>query len=116
MDDSRELAYVGSVDMVIAMDRLTGREAWRVKLSYSRGGRITALVTHGNELYAAYGASVHCLNRMTGALVWKSDVKPVTPLGPVLLALAGAHHRGAIVDSIATTGSAAAIVAQQGHR
>ena len=86
MDELPELLYAAAGRTITALDRFSGRPAWRIKLPRFFGGLIT-LVVRGNELYAARGGYVYCLDRFDGRVLWERGVGSTG--GIVLMALAG---------------------------
>lgn len=86
MDSPPELLYAGVGRTITALDRYSGRPAWRVKLPRFFGGLIT-LVVRGRELYAARGGYVYCLDRFNGKVLWERGLGAKG--GLVLMALPG---------------------------
>src|SRR5262249_18059662 len=59
METSPELLYAGVGRTVIAMDRFSGRPAWRVKLPRLLGGSISMVLPFGREVYVGRGGYVY---------------------------------------------------------
>lgn len=70
MEDHPELLYAAAGRSITAVDRFSGRIAWRLKLPRFFGGIITIHVI-GNELYAGRGSYVYGLDRFTGNVLWE---------------------------------------------
>lgn len=73
MSDTHDLLFIGSGRTVAALDRLTGKTVWRVKLPRLFGSPLT-LMTHGTELYAGRGGYVYCIDQRNGSILWERGV------------------------------------------
>jgi outer membrane protein assembly factor BamB len=69
--DTPEFLYAAVGRTVMAMDRFSGRPAWRVKLPRLLGGSISMILPHGREVYVGRGGYVYCLDRFTGNVLWE---------------------------------------------
>src|ERR1051325_7409679 len=87
METQPELLYAGVGRTIIAMDRFSGRPAWRVKLPRLLGGSISMILPHGNEVYVGRGGYVYCLDRADGSVLWERGMNASGKM--VLLAVAG---------------------------
>ncbi|MGQ0765548.1 MAG: outer membrane protein assembly factor BamB family protein [Gemmatimonadota bacterium] len=86
------LVYVGIKGQVVAFNRSTGAEAWRVKLKRSISGSYVLLYRDTQYLYATTSGEIWCLEPATGSVLWHdpmrglgTDIASVTsdsPLGP----------------------------------
>jgi hypothetical protein len=107
VNDKSELLYLGTGRTLIAMDRLSGRRVWVVKLpGWWRGNEIRMLLAHGSELYVACTDGLRCFDRLTGALLWMQDIRPDRL---VLLTVVGA-------DTAAQQAAAGDLAAQQARQ
>jgi outer membrane protein assembly factor BamB len=99
---SRDLLFVGIKGHVIAMERLSGRERWRTRLS---GSDFVHLIDDGARLFASVAGRIYCVDPTTGSVLWENPLKGMG-LGiasllapgtegahPELLAAAGAKRR-----------------------
>jgi outer membrane protein assembly factor BamB len=69
--------YVGIKGHVIALDRTTGAELWRTKLSGVRA-RVTDFVyvhQDQDQLYAAYNGEIFCLDPKGGTVLWHNQLR-----------------------------------------
>lgn len=73
MSHTQDLLFIGSGRTVAALDRLTGKTVWRIKLPRLFGSPLT-LMTHGAELYAGRGGYVYCINQRDGTILWERGV------------------------------------------
>ena len=108
METQPELLYAGVGRTVVAMDRFTGRPAWRVKLPRLLGGSISMVLPHGNEVYVGRGGYVYCLDRFDGSVLWERGTNASGNM--VLLAVpgAGAEQQQAAVGRAAMEAQRAA--------
>ncbi len=79
--------FVGIKGTVVALDRTTGTELWRSKLS---GSDFVNIVIDGSELVAATEGEVYCLDPTTGAIRWHNTL---SGLGYGFVAIAGASSQ-----------------------
>lgn len=73
MPETHDLLFIGSGRTVAALDRLTGKTVWRIKLPRLFGSPLT-LMTHGSELYAGRGGYVYCIDQRNGTILWERGV------------------------------------------
>ena len=106
MNDRPELVYASVRRTVVAMDRLTGRRIWSVKLPFL-GGHISMTLANGPHLYIGRRSSVTCLDRFSGGFRWRQELDHS---GLVLLSAAGAE----IAQQVAAAHQAAAAAASKG--
>lgn len=102
MDDNLELMFVGCGRTVIALDRFTGRPAWKRKLPRILGGFMTILATD-REVYVGRGGYVYCLDAHSGQPLWERGLSSGS--GMVMMTM-----RGSSTNDLAAV---AAIQAQQ---
>lgn len=69
--ETPDLLYAAVGRTVVAMDRFSGRPAWRVKLPRLLGGSISMILPYGREVYVGRGGYVYCLDRFSGAVLWE---------------------------------------------
>lgn len=105
MADTLELLFIGSGRTVAALDRLTGRTVWRIKLPRLFGSPLT-LMTQGGELYAGRGGYVYCIEQRTGTILWERGVN--SSGGMVFMAIGGCASAQAVVGHVAAQQQAAA--------
>ncbi len=69
--------YVGIKGHVIALERTTGTELWRVKLEgvRARMSDFVYLYQDEDQLYAAYNGEVYCLDPRSGTVVWHNQLR-----------------------------------------
>jgi outer membrane protein assembly factor BamB len=103
--------YIGIKTTVMALDRKTGIERWRVKLpvkypSSSASG--LANVWHdGDALFASAAGEVFCLDPKSGTILWHNLLKK---LGTGFVSIA-TEHGGPRSSAPGAAGSAAVIAA-----
>jgi outer membrane protein assembly factor BamB len=64
--------YVGIKGHVLAIDRITGVEAWRAKL---KGGGFVTLHRDDRMLYAGTSGELFCLDVDSGRVLWHNALK-----------------------------------------
>ena len=86
--------YLGIKGHVIAVDRATGEERWRTKLTgvTMRTSDFVHLVRDGDLLVAAYNGEVYCLDPKSGEVRWHNKL---SKLGTGLVSIVGEGGRGA---------------------
>lgn len=69
--------FVGIKQHVIALDRATGGELWRVKLEgmRMRSHSFVGLHLDGPDLYATCNGEIFCLDPATGTVRWHNQLK-----------------------------------------
>ncbi len=74
---AKAVLYVGIKHHVIAIDRATGAELWRVKLEGLRfkSHDFVGLHLAGEELYATCNGELFCLDAGTGTIRWHNQFK-----------------------------------------
>jgi outer membrane protein assembly factor BamB len=85
---SKSLILTGIKGHVIALDKATGREVWRIKL---KRADFVNLLTDGNHVFAATSGEVFCLDGATGSILWNN---PMKGLGLGLVSLLAANGGG----------------------
>lgn len=68
----RDRIFAGMAGHVVALDGVTGREAWRTKL---RGRGFVTTGLSGSRVIAATGGRVFGLDPVTGAILWENEMK-----------------------------------------
>ena len=66
------LLYIGIKGCVIALDRSTGAEVWRTKLT---GPDFVNVAVDGTKIFAATHGEIFCLNSTSGEVVWRNPLK-----------------------------------------
>ncbi len=79
-----QLLFAGTHGYVTALNKLTGKEAWRRSLP-GTGFSIVTLLFEEGVLYAASGGHVFALNPLNGEIAWEN---PLQGLGTSALCLA----------------------------
>lgn len=79
--------FVGIKGTVVALDRASGTELWRAKLS---GSDFVNVVLDGADLLAATRGEIYCLDTTTGATRWHNQLGG---LGYGFVAIAGASQQ-----------------------
>jgi len=64
--------FIGIAGTVLALDRGTGEEVWRLKL---KGNEMVNVVLDQGSLYASAHGEVYCLDPATGAVRWRNELK-----------------------------------------
>lgn len=64
--------YIGIRGHVVALDRSSGAELWRVKLT---GYGLVNVQLDDRRLYATTHGEAFCLDPRSGALLWKNQLK-----------------------------------------
>lgn len=105
MNDTPELLYAGVGRTIVAMDRVSGRGIWSVKVPFL-GGHISMFLPHESRLYIGRRSSVYCLDRLTGRLLWRQKLGRS---GLVLLSISGTDQQ-----QIASAHAARAAAAHSG--
>ena len=82
---SKSILLSGIKGHVIALDKATGHEVWRTKLT--RGDFVNILLD-GDFLFAATSGEVYCLDAGTGTVLWKNPMRGMG-LGVVTLLTGG---------------------------
>jgi outer membrane protein assembly factor BamB len=72
MPRMRDYTIIGVGSHVVAVDPMSGDEAWRTKLKTS--GFVTVSVS-GNRVLAGAGGELFCLDRSTGEMIWRNKLK-----------------------------------------
>lgn len=78
------LLHIGVRGTVLALDRRTGGEVWRVPL---KGYDFVNLIKEGGQLLAATRGEIFCLDARTGALLWSNGLRG---MGYGIVSIAGA--------------------------
>lgn len=87
--DPQTLVYVGIKKFVVALDARSGSELWRTEL---HGGDFVTVLWDGELLLAANDGEISCLDPVSGALIWRNELKG---LGRGLVSLASSRVPGA---------------------
>jgi outer membrane protein assembly factor BamB len=69
---SVSIVYVGIKGSVVALDRASGSEVWRVDL---KGGDFVNVLVIENDIFAAAKGEVFCLDQSTGQVKWHNPLK-----------------------------------------
>lgn len=77
--------YLGIKGAVIALNRATGDELWRMTL---KGGDFVNVVLDGNQLYATTKGEIFCLDTKTGEPLWHNKLSGLG-LGLITIATPG---------------------------
>ena len=79
--------YLGIKGHVIAVDRATGQERWRTKLSGVRMRTSDFVYLHrdGDDLFATFSGELFCLDPRSGTVRWHNQL---TGLGTGIVTLA----------------------------
>jgi outer membrane protein assembly factor BamB len=97
---SPDILYVGVKAHVVAVDKTTGKTLWQTKLKggMASGDHFVSLLVQGDRLFAHTCGELFCLDRATGAILWKNE-------------LPGLGHDIATLASEGAGNSAAAMIA-----
>ncbi len=95
------LLYIGIAGTVLAIDRASGKEVWRVKLK----GDFVNVTLDREGLFAAAHGELYCLDPATGDVRWHNPLKGMG-YGMVTFATAGnsqvvAHKKQDEEDAVA---------------
>ncbi len=74
MPDLPELLFTGTGRTVTAIDRLTGRPVWRVKVGGVFSSSISMILLQGTELYVGRAGYVYCMEAHSGRVLWERGV------------------------------------------
>ncbi|MEO8376832.1 MAG: PQQ-binding-like beta-propeller repeat protein [Candidatus Sumerlaeota bacterium] len=73
-----EIVFVGTGRSIVAFRKSDGHQLWQKSLSVGllsvSGGFVTLLVD-GDLLFAHAMGEIHCLNALTGELIWRDELK-----------------------------------------
>lgn len=97
--DLRSLVFVGIKSSVIALDRKTGAEVWRIGLpaKYRSTSSIVNVVRDEEGLFASCSGELFSLDPRTGELRWKEPLKGLgTGLVTIATDLGGATSAGVV--------------------
>jgi len=81
----KDLLFAGIRGHIVALDKSTGTERWRLKL---KGAEFVHVVTDGALLYASTRGEIFAVDPATGTLLWRN---PMKGLGLGLVALLGSQ-------------------------
>lgn len=72
-----DFIFVGIKGTVVALERTSGIEAWRMKLKVraGAGGQVVHLHRDREFLFASTGGEVFCLRADSGTIVWHNPMK-----------------------------------------
>ena len=90
-DKPRETVAAG---MVLSLDRLTGKEAWKFELSRSVHTQICA--DAGAIYFASRNAKLYGLNRDTGKMIWTIDLGTPMVSGPTIATFSRGRYTAAL--------------------
>lgn len=109
MDTPADLMFAASGRNVVALDRYTGRPAWRIKLPRFFGGSIVTIMAAGNEVFVGRGGYVYCLDRASGGVLWERGIS-TSGGGLVMMATDGngATDAASVAAAMAAQAAAAA--------
>jgi hypothetical protein len=99
------LLIIGIAGTVVALDRATGKEAWRTKL---KGYDFVNVSLQAGDVYATAMGEIYCLDSATGQVRWTNELKG---LGHGLIAIAGADNQGLLRERKSRDDSESAITA-----
>jgi len=85
------LIFIGIGGNVVALDRATGDESWRVPL---KGLDFVNVVLQDGDLFATTKGELFCLDRATGAVRWQNSLKG---LGRGLVTIASASGQQTVL-------------------
>ncbi len=83
-----DLVYIGIKGSVLALNRVTGRQAWGTHL---KGSDFVNVVLQDDVLLASCYGEVFCLDPLTGNVLWHN---PLKGLGIGLATIAAEHSQG----------------------
>jgi len=90
---SSSAVFLGVHGELVALDRATGQELWRTKLT---GGDFVNLLVDQDRVIATTKGKAFCLDVATGQLLWRNDL-PGLGLGLVSIATSsGSTSLGAV--------------------
>ena len=78
--------FIGIRGHVLALDRSTGQELWRTRLT----GDFVNVVLDSGDLYATASGELHCLDAATGQVRWSNELRG---LGRGLISIAASDGR-----------------------
>jgi outer membrane protein assembly factor BamB len=67
--------YAATNGYVLALNPLDGAEVWRRKLPDVSGSAVICLLVFGDDLYAGGFGRLFCLNKHTGNILWRNDLR-----------------------------------------
>lgn len=89
----QNIVFIAGKGTVVAMDRYDGRVLWRWKGRAGSGfwaslvvSPFTSIVVDGDRLLVATPKCIWCLDPMTGAEVWKNEIKDFAGGYPIIAA------------------------------
>lgn len=94
---------IGIRGRVVSIDPWSGHENWRSKALGTGGESVTLLTLGAKQIIAGHHGELYCLNRTSGAVLWKNNLKG---LGWGLATLGG--NETAMAHAIAQAQAAAA--------
>ena len=122
----KNILFIAGKGTVVALDRYDGRVLWRWKGSAGTGfwaalsiSPFTSIVVDGDRLLVATPKCVWCLDPMTGAEVWKNEIKDFAGGYPIIAASVAnassvaaaatllAAQQAAVLASVSATSAAA---------
>ena len=122
----KNILFIAGKGTVVALDRCDGRVLWRWKGSAGTGfwaslsiSPFTSIVVDGDRLLVATPKCVWCLDPMTGAEVWKNEIKDFAGGYPIIAASVAnasgvaaaatllAAQQAAVLASVSATSAAA---------
>lgn len=105
------LVYVGIKSHVVAFDRKTGAEVWRVQLpaKYKSSASFVTVVRDADGLFAACAGEIFAIDPRNGTLQWKDELKKLgTGLVTIATDLGGSTAIEALGEYAAQQAAAAA--------
>ena len=108
------LVYIGLKHLVIAFDRKSGAEVWRVQLpaKYKSSGSFVNVVRDRDGLFATCAGELFALDPDTGAVLWHDPLKGLgTGLMTIATDLGGASATTVLEESARQTRAAASAAA-----
>ena len=82
-----DILLLGLKKRVAAISKLDGRELWSTTLSGAMGNGFVTVLCDGSNVFAYTGGHLHCLDILSGQILWHSDL-PGYGYGMATLALA----------------------------
>ena len=105
-----EVIYLGIKGAVLALNRSTGEEIWRMEL---KGSDFVNVVLDGDQLYATTKGEIFCLDATTGEPRWYNNlpgmgvglISIATPSGSQVLSAQETRQRQAAAAATAASAS-----------
>ena len=72
--DLKDVLLIGTKNRVAAISKGDGRELWSTELSSEFGQGFVTLLCDGARVFAYAGGHLHCLELVTGRLLWTNEL------------------------------------------